>query len=152
MDRSRLHLEPISLRAANAYVAETHRHHGPVRGHKFSVSVADEHGVVRGVGIAGRPKSRMLDAQGFLEVVRVATDGTPNACSMLYGALRRAGLALGYEPSKIITYTLASESGGSLRAAGWVEDGATRGGSWDREDRPRDDTHPTEPKTRWVAV
>lgn len=146
-----LKLQPITLREANAYVRDVHRHHEPVGGHKFSVAVVDETGELRGVGIAGRPKARMLQAEGYLEVVRVATDGAPNACSMLYGALRRAGLALGYEAAKIITYTLASEPGASLRASGWVEDGRTAGGSWDRPGRPRDDRHPTEPKTRWRA-
>jgi hypothetical protein len=140
---------PISLKAANAWVVENHRHHGPVTGHKFSVSVVDDEGVIRGVGIAGRPVGRYLDAQGYIEIVRVATDGSKNACSMLYGSLRRAAIALGYEPEKIITYTLGSEDGGSLRASGWVVDGHTSGGSWHSEKRPRVDKHPTEPKTRW---
>jgi hypothetical protein len=147
----KLQLMPISLRQANEYVRDVHRHHPPTRGHKFSVAVIDDEGAIRGVGIAGRPVSRMLDAQGYLEVVRVATDGTHNACSMLYGSLRRAAIALGYPPERIITYTLSSESGGSLRASGWVVDGATSGGSWSRADRPRDDKHPTEAKTRWRA-
>jgi hypothetical protein len=147
-----LHLAPISLRAANTFVDEVHRHHGSVRGHRFSVSVVDDDDVVRGVGIAGRPKSRVLDQQGFIEVVRVATDGERNACSMLYGALRRAAIALGYEPSKIITYTLQSEDGGSLRASGWHEVGRTTGGTWDTPSRPRTDDHPTEPKVRWAAA
>lgn len=142
---------PISLKAANAWISENHRHHGPVSGHKFSVSVVDDQGIVRGVGIAGRPVSRHLDAQGYIEVVRVATDGSKNACSMLYGALRRAAVALGYESSKIVTYTLESEDGGSLRASGWVVDALTPGGSWSSEKRPRMDKHPTVPKTRWRA-
>ena len=146
-----LFLAPISLRQANEYVRDVHRHHGPVTGHKFSVAVIDSTGELHGVGIAGRPKSRMLDQQGYLEVVRVATDETKNACSMLYGALRRAGIALGYPPNKIITYTLESESGASLRASGWQLDGTTSGGSWSRDDRPRHDTHPLEPKARWKA-
>ncbi|MGX9349194.1 XF1762 family protein [Microbacterium sp. KNMS] len=148
---STLRVHPISLRQANEYIASTHRHHGPVRGHKFSVAVVDEHGEIRGVGVAGRPVSRMLDSQGYIEVVRVATDGTKNACSMLYGALRRAAVALGYPPERIITYTLSSESGGSLKASGWVVDGETSGGSWSRPGRPRIDAHPTEAKTRWRA-
>jgi hypothetical protein len=147
----RLRLSPIGLRAANEYVDRVHRHHQPVAGHKFSVSVVDDHGELHGVGIAGRPKSRHLDAQGYLEIVRVATDGSQNACSTLYGALRRAGIALGYSPEKIITYTLASESGASLRASGWYRDGRTDGGSWDRATRGRTDAHPLEPKLRWAA-
>ncbi len=147
-----LRVEPISLRAANAYVEKMHRHHGPSRGHKFSVSVVDETGELRGVGIAGRPVSRVLDQAGHLEVVRVCTDGTRNACSMIYGALRRAGIALGYEPHKIITYTLASEPGGSLRAAGWHDDGVAGGGEWGRKDRPREIVAPTDQKRRWRAA
>lgn len=146
-----LRVEPIGLRAANAYVSEHHRHHKASRGHKFSVSIRDTDGVLHGVGIASRPRSRMLDRDGYLEVVRVCTDGTRNGCSMIYGSLRRAGVALGYPPHKIITYTLASESGVSLRAAGWVDDGLAGGGSWDREDRPRKDPAPTETKRRWRA-
>lgn len=146
-----LRVEPISLRQANAYVTQHHRHHKAARGHKFSVSVVDEAGNIRGVGIAGRPVSRVLDKRGYLEVVRVCTDGTRNACSMLYGSLRRAGIALGYPPHKIITYTLASESGASLRAAGWNDDGEAGGGTWDTPTRRREDHAPIEPKRRWAA-
>jgi hypothetical protein len=146
-----LRLAPISLKEANQYVREVHRHHDPVVGHKFSVSVVDENGDVHGVGIAGRPVSRHLQAEGYLEVLRVATDGSRNACSMIYGALRRAGVALGYEPSKIITYTLAEEDGASLRASGWVFAGTSAGGSWNSPSRPRTDHHPTGAKLRWLA-
>lgn len=148
----KLRVEPIGLRAANAYVEEHHRHHKASRGHKFSVSVVDDYGELRGVGIASRPVSRVLDQSGHLEVVRVCTDGTRNACSMIYGALRRAGVALGYEPHKIITYTRASEPGGSLRAAGWHDDGLAGGGEWGRASRPRDVVALTETKRRWRAA
>lgn len=144
-------IKPISLRAANAWIVENHRHHGPTRGHKFSVSVVDEQDNIIGVGVAGRPVARYYDADGYIEVTRVATDGTKNACSAIYGALRRAAIALGYEPHKIITYTLDSEDGGSLRASGWIVDGTTAGGSWSSEKRPREDKHPTVPKVRWRA-
>ncbi|WP_219844613.1 XF1762 family protein [Microbacterium sp. MYb72] len=150
-DRPALKVGPIGLKEANAFVIDHHRHHKASRGHKFSVSVVDEAQRIRGVGIAGRPVSRVLDREGYLEVVRVCTDGTRNACSMIYGALRRAGIALGYEPHKIITYTLATESGASLRAAGWHEDGLAGGGSWDTPSRRREDQAPTEQKRRWRA-
>lgn len=144
-------LHPISLREANAWVEENHRHHGPARGHKFSISVRDESDEIKGVAIAGRPVARMLDDGAHLEVLRVCTDGTPNACSMLYGAVRRAAIAMGYLPQNILTYTLASESGGSLRASGWVRDAEVAGQSWDRPSRGRIDKHPTEDKVRWIA-
>lgn len=144
----KLTLVPVSLRAANAYVLEHHRHHGPARGHKFALGVADGSGL-RGVAIAGRPVSRHLDDGMTLEVLRVCTDGVPNACSKLYGAVRRAALAMGYQ--RVITYTLADESGVSLRAAGWVPDASVKGESWNRPSRSRDDKHPVVPKVRWRA-
>ena len=150
--RSGLCIRPIGLRAANAFVAAYHRHHGPARGHKFSISVADSRGAVHGVAIAGRPVARRLDDGSHLEVLRVCTDGTPNACSMLYGAVRRIALAMGYRPEEIITYTLDTESGASLRAAGWQLEGPTGGGSWDRPSRSRVDAHPTGRKLRWRAA
>lgn len=146
-----LYLHPISLRQANKFVGEEHRHHPPTRGHKFSVSVRDESGVLHGVAIAGRPVNRVLDDGAHLEVLRVCTDGTPNACSMLYGAMRRAGVAMGYKPEDIVTYTLASEPGVSLHAAGWVRDGVVRGRSWSTPSRPREDRSPLEDKIRWHA-
>lgn len=149
--KEKLRVHPITLRAANAWIVENHRHHGPTQGHKFSVSVVDELGEIRGVAVAGRPVSRHLDAQGYLEVLRLATDGSRNACSMLYGTMRRAGMAMGYKAEKIVTYTLESEEGGSLRASGWRLDAETSGGSWSSEKRPRTDKHPTVPKKRWVA-
>lgn len=149
---AQLILVPVSLREANAFVEKVHRHHGPTRGHKFAVAVGSPDGVMRGVAIAGRPVARQLDDGVTLEVLRVATDGTPNACSKLYGAVRRAGIAMGYPPRRIITYTLATESGRSLHAAGWIRDGVTKAESWDRAARPRTDKHPTEAKVRWRAA
>ncbi|WP_342779538.1 XF1762 family protein [Cellulosimicrobium sp. TH-20] len=148
---SAIRVAPITLRAANAWVEKLHRHHGSVRGHRLSLSVVDARGDVHGVAILGRPVSRMLDQAGCIEVLRVATDGTPNACSMLYGAARRVAREMGYEPHQVITYTLASELGMSLRASGWVPVAAVRGESWDRPGRMRVDKHPTDAKVRWAA-
>jgi hypothetical protein len=150
--RLELRFRPIGLRAANDFVAAHHRHHGPTRGHKFSISVTDAQGQIRGVAIAGRPVARRLDDGAHLEVLRVCTDGTPNVCSMLYGAVRRAAKAMGYLPEHVITYTLEGEGGASLRAAGWQFDGCTEGGSWDRPSRSRVDSHPMEKKLRWRAT
>jgi hypothetical protein len=140
---------PCALDEANAFVARHHRHHGKARGHKFSLAVADENGEVRGVAIVGRPVSRALDDGWTLEVTRVATDGYKNACSMLYGACRRAVFALGYR--RLVTYTLSEEGGVSLRAAGWRLIGTAGGGSWNCPSRPRVDKHPTQLKIRWEA-
>lgn len=150
--KPRLRLAPIGLKAANKFVDKVHRHHGPTRGHKFSVSVVDELGATRGVAIAGRPVARMLDDGAHLEVLRLATDGTKDACSMLYGAAARAAVGMGYARQSVLTYILASESGASLRAAGWVEVSASSGGTWDRPTRTRVDHHPMEPKRRFHAA
>ena len=74
-------------------------------------------GRLAGVAIVGRPVSRYLDDGKTLEVNRLCTDGTKNACSFLYAAAARAARAMGYQ--RIITYTLDTEGGASLRAAGW---------------------------------
>lgn len=132
-----LHLVPVSLAQANEHVAAWHRHNRPVPGAKFCIGAADTDGVLRAVAIVGRPVARHFDDGLTLEVCRVATDGTHNANSMLYGAAARATFALGY--GRLITYTLADESGSSLRASGWhviAERPARRG--WDTASRPRD--------------
>lgn len=138
---------PISLREANAYVADHHRHSKPTRGHKFSVAIADGEQIM-GVAIAGRPVSRMLDDGHTLEVLRVCTTGVANGCSMLYAACRVAARGMGYD--RVVTYTLASETGASVRAAGFVRDGNSRGGEWGRKGRERESAN-TGPKVRWIA-
>lgn len=111
-----LKIVPISLRGANAYVRDHHRHHKPTVGHKFSIACADGQEIV-GVAIVGRPVSRHLDDYWTLEVNRLCTDGTRNACSMLYAAAWRVARAMGYK--RLITYILESEPGTSLKAVGW---------------------------------
>lgn len=142
-------LQPITLDEANQFVREHHRHHKPTVGHKFSIAANDGEKVV-GVAIVGRPMARLLDDGLTLEVNRVATDGTKNACSFLYGACRKACFALGYR--KLITYTLPEEGGASLRAAGWKCLGEAGGGKWDRAGRFRVDTHPLQTKFKWEAI
>jgi len=142
---------PITFPEAKAFVTQHHRHHDPPIGHKISIGVAMD-GKIVGVAIAGRPVSRHLDDGWTLEVSRVATDGTKNACSFLYGAIKRCGKAMGY--TRFVTYTLPQEGGASLRGAGWVlMSEAAGGGSWDTPNsgRPRVDTHPTQMKFRWES-
>lgn len=146
-----LHLVPVRFADASAFVADHHRHHQPPQGHRFSVGCADDDGILRGVAIVGRPVARHYDDGATLEVTRVATDGTRNACSLLYGAARRAAFALGY--TRLITYTQAGESGASLRAAAWrvVAERPARAG-WHTPSRPRD-AHGADhmPRTLWEA-
>jgi hypothetical protein len=136
---------PVSLAEANAFVSEHHRHHPAVQGHKFSIGAALGEAIV-GVAIVGRPVSRHRDDGLTLEVTRLCTDGTKNACSFLYGAAARAAFALGYK--RIGTYILASEKGSSLKAAGWRLIGETDGKPrWSkRQGRPQVDVQPEQSK------
>ena len=141
-------LTPISLKEANQFVSENHRHHGPVVGHKFSLAV-EQDGEIVGVAIVGRPVARGLDDGYTLEVNRCCTKGTNNACSMLYGASWRAAKALGYR--RLITYILDTETGSSLTAANWKLVHEVKGRSWDTPSRPRVDTHPLQNKLMFEA-
>jgi len=149
MSRPRLQIVPLELSEANALVARLHRHHKPSQGHRFSIGVVDEGGVLHGAAIVGRPVARLAGSpRDVLEVVRLVTDGTPNACSALYAAAARAGLAMGYR--KIQTYILDTETGTSLKASGWTYDGKAGGGQWKHTDgKPRRTDQPTEVKGRW---
>ena len=139
---------PINWRDAKAWISAVHRHHVPPQGMKWATSVYKA-GALAGVATCGRPVSRIIQTREPLtfEVTRVATDGTPNACSALYGACRRQGFSKGY--TRGITYILDSEPGTSLKAAGWVRVGPAGGGSWSVPSRPRDDKHPTQGKVLW---
>jgi len=53
---------------------------------------------------------------------------------------------------RVVTYTLESEPGTSLRATGWVPAKLTKGGSWNTPSRPREDNAPTCRKIRWDYV
>ncbi len=139
---------PVSLSSANDFVARFHRHHQPVKFHKFSIAAAVEKGVVVGVAIVARPVSTVRDDGATLEVIRLCTDGHKNACSFLYSAAAKATVALGYP--RLGTYTLPEESGASLRAVGWTRYDAVGGGTWKRRGRPRHDTHPLGQKVYWL--
>jgi hypothetical protein len=131
-----LHLVPVSFADACRFVDSHHRHHRAPVGMKFSVGVATDDRVLRGVAIVGRPVARSYDDGVTLEVLRTATDATLNANSCLYGAAWRAAKALGY--TRLITYTQAGETGASLRAAGYrvVAQRRARPG-WNTPSRPR---------------
>ena len=143
-----LSVVPITQRDARAFVSAHHRHLSAPRGDILRAALALD-GEIVGVALAGRPSARMLDDGRTLEVTRVAVvEGISNGCSKLYGALRRAAVALGW--ARIYTYTLPKEPGTSLRAAGFVADGWTGGGEWSREARPRAAAERSDQKRRWV--
>lgn len=121
---------PCSLAEANDLVARFHRHNGVLRGGSyFAVGLTNEQGVLIGASIVGPISARLLavaarepttDRTWGCEIKRLVTDGSPNACSMLYGASVRIAIAMGFEG--LITYTLTTESGKSLRASNWKVD------------------------------
>lgn len=140
---------PLTLREARAYVTTNHRHHPAPQGGLFAIG-AEQDGVIVGCVIVGMPVARML-ADGYTcEITRLATDGSRNACSMLYRAAWRAARAMGYR--RLVTYTLPEEGGSSLRGAGFRLIGEAGGGSWSREGRPRVDLHPLQTKLRWEVT
>lgn len=146
-----LYLVPLTQRAAREACAQWHRHNKPPRGDLFRVGAA-ANGVLVAVGIAGRPVARHLDDGHTVEVTRVASSGYDNATSFLYAALRRSAFALGY--TRVVTYTQASESGSSLRAAGYriVGHRQARKG-WTSIARPRDDAaYQSTERTLWESA
>ena len=144
-----LEIYPIPLNEANEFISQHHRHHKPVVGHKFSISVVND-GVVCGVATVGRPVARRLDDGLTLEINRLCTDGTKNAASKLSGSCRKAIFALGYK--KAITYTMQNEGGVSMSAAGWKCVGQAGGGNWNCKSRPRVDTEHQQAKFKWEST
>ena len=123
---SALELVPITFAKAKEYVKQHHRHHKPPQGHKYSIGLKNlDKDELVGIVMVGRPVNRYLDDGYTAEVIRLATDGTTNACSMLYGAAWRSARGMGYK--RMITYILASEPGTSLKASNWKLDGEVKG-------------------------
>lgn len=141
---------PMTLKNLNEYVFLHHRHHKKVQGHKFSIGIKSDN-IVVGCCSVGRPVARNCDQYNTVEVTRLVTDGTKNACSMLYGAAARIAKELGY--SKIQTYILETEPGTSLLAAGWSFESTSPGGQWKHTDgKPRRTDQPISPKQRWSRI
>lgn len=138
-------IKPITYRAACEYVNRYHRHHNAPQGCKFAVGVYEDQ-QLHGVVIVGRPVARRLDDGTTAEITRCCTDGTRNACSMLYGAACRIAKEMGYE--RIITYTLISEDGASVKAANFTDKGEAGGLHWTGK-RNRGQKIPSEMKRLW---
>lgn len=136
---------PITFRYAQQFIKEKHRHNPNVVGCKFAIGCVDD-GVLVGVAVCGRPVSRYLDDGETLEINRVCTNGSRNACSMLYGASCRIAKEMGYR--KVITYTLASEDGASVKASNFICDGEAGGTHWTGV-RDKGQQIPKEMKVRW---
>lgn len=140
-----MEIRPITFREASDFINKYHRHHKATVGHKFSIGLYEEE-VLVGCAVCGRPVSRYLDDGLTCEINRLCTDGTKNACSMLYGACCRIAKEMGYK--KVITYILQSENGASLKASNFICDGEAGGTHWTGK-RSKNQNIPHEMKTRW---
>lgn len=146
---------PMSLSEANEFVANFHRHNKPVQGAKFAIGASDGIRLV-GVAIVGRPVARRLDDGITAEVTRccVLDDAPKGACSFLYSRAWRAWSAQG--GCRLLTYTLQSESGASLRGAGWKIVGQSPGWSagrgWTTRPGREWQTVVGQSKFRWEVV
>lgn len=144
-----MRLRPITVKRALPFVRQVHRRLPRVQGAMWAVGVFDNEGELRGVALVGHPARELME-DDTLSVLRVAVlEHTPNACSMLYGACSRAAKALGAQ--NLVTYLHDDEPGTTLKAAGWVFDGLTRGGEHSRPSRPRLPGIDIDPKQRWWA-
>jgi hypothetical protein len=146
---------PCRLSEAIEFVGNFHRHNKPPPGGLFSLGASDGQRMI-GVGIVSLPVSRVLMADGVtLEVTRccVVDDAPLGACSAIYGACWRAAKALGYQ--RLVTYTLQSESGASLRGAGWRvigERSARDAGGWQNRPGRQWQTVVGQAKLLWEAA
>ena len=118
---------PMTLREANDFVASYHRHNGRTarNGGKFAIG-AEQDSELWGVAIVGNPISATYMDGFTAEVLRTCVrPGHPgNVNSFLYGACWRVWRAMGGR--RLVTYTLRTESGSSLKAAGWQIVGEVR--------------------------
>lgn len=137
-----LKIVPIELAEANELVSRWHRHHKPSQGHRFSVGCVNGQGEFVGAAIVGRPVARKVNWRTTVEVVRLVTNGTKNACSMLYAAAAKIAREMGYY--KIQTYILDVESGVSLLAAGWKCEAETAGGAMETYGRKAPQERPAD--------
>lgn len=122
-----LSIVPVTLREANDFVANFHRHNGRTSrdGGKFAIGL-ESCGELIGVAIVGNPLSATFMDGFTAEVLRCCVrDGSPKGCcSKLYSHCWNAWRAMGGR--RMVTYTLQSESGASLRGAGWKIVGQTK--------------------------
>lgn len=139
----KMDLIPIFQKEAFEFIDKIHRHNKKPQGSVVQIGLTNGNQLI-GVVILGRPINKTLQDGYTLEITRLATDGTKNACSKLYAAAWRAAKAIGYR--KVITYILNTQPGTSLKASGWTLIGQRGGGTWNRPNRQRLDKHSLQPK------
>jgi len=143
-ERTGLTVFPVEFSIAAEFINRHHRHCAAPVGHIFSLGCYMDGNLV-GVAMCGRPVARRLDNGNNIEINRLCTDGTRNACSKLYSRCVRYAAAKGFK--KVITYTLQSENGASLKASNFVLETDKAGGvSWTGKRKHKS----TEIKRRWA--
>lgn len=146
-------VRPVEFAVAKAFVAEHHEHNDAPIGWRYGAAIWNANTLL-GVAMVGRPVARAIPAEKVVEVNRLClrwdlpAELRWNASSMLYGWAAREAEKRGYE--KIITYTLESEPGTALKAAGWIPEAKTKGGKWNTPSRKRRVAAPTCKKIRWA--
>lgn len=155
-----LQMSSIPQKSAKEFVRTHHRHCPPPAGWKFGGAILNgsglDEGSIIGVVMVGRPVAKAFDHTQVIEVNRLCIredlpDGLQwNACSLAYGWAAREAKRRGF--LKIITYTLESEPGTSLKAAGWTPEARVRGRSWNTPSRPREDRMELVDKIRWART
>lgn len=125
-DENKRFITTIDFSAACDFVDKVHTHNKSPVGHIYSLALWDNKNLI-GVAICGRPTARHLDNGETIEIYRnCVRRGNPNACSMLYGACIRTAKKKGFK--KVVTFTLMSEKGSSLRAANFILEAENVGG------------------------
>jgi len=141
-------LERVDLPKAwiSGWVAATHRHCTRLSiGVQFATAVRNRKTKkIVGAIQCKNPVARNMDDGQTLEISRVATDGTPDACTWLMGQARRWAKRDG-RFSRIISYTLEHEGGASLRAANFKQVAQVRA----RAPRRQGSAAPAGKKVRW---
>ena len=141
-----MQIRPMTCGEASDFINKYHKPTKATARHKLSIGLYDNN-KLGGCAVCGRPVSRYLDDGFTCEINRLCTDGTKNACSMLYGACCRVAKEMGYK--KIITYILESENGASLKASNFICEGEAGGTHWTGK-RNKGQDIPKEMKIRWV--
>ena len=140
---------------AKKFIKKHHAHNPPPPGWIFGYAVLNGRDVC-GIVWVGRPIARRLNAFKVIEINRncvrrdLPSALVKHACSMLYGAAVREAEKRGYETA--ITYTLVSEPGTTLKAAGFTRapKPTREGDTWDKPGRRRKQKSPTEAKWKWT--
>ncbi len=120
----------------NSFILKYHRHIDVIQGHRFSIGCMCKEKLV-GIAVAGRPISMHYDQSKIIEITRLCTDGTKNACSFLYSSCAKAAKYLGYK--RIQSYILESELGSSLKASNFIYSHTSEIPRWNKYKRNKDD-------------